>query len=107
MSMSSALMHHDETIFPKSHEFIPERWANLNDRKRLNKYLVSFSKGSRQCIGINLAFAELYMTVATLFRRYNMKLYDTTEDDVRLHSDMILPHAKKGSKGIRVTLELA
>ncbi|KAK1145277.1 hypothetical protein N8T08_004430 [Aspergillus melleus] len=38
----------------------------------------------------SLAFAELYLAVATVFRR-----------------DMILPHAKKGSKGVRVTLKKA
>nr|UVI58156.1 cytochrome P450 monooxygenase [Aspergillus roseoglobulosus] len=105
IGMSSALIHHDESLFPNSHEFVPERWADLEERKRLNKYLVSFSKGARQCIGMNLAFAELYMAVATVFRTFDMKLHETTEDDVRLHSDMILPHAKAGSKGVRVVID--
>ncbi|CAK42677.1 hypothetical protein CBS115989_7071 [Aspergillus niger] len=107
VGMSSALMHHDESIFPQSHEFIPERWTDPNDRRRLNKYMVSFSKGSRQCIGMNLAFAELYLGIATLFRRYDMKLHDTTLDDVQLHGDKMLPRAKNGSKGVRVTLRRA
>jgi hypothetical protein len=51
--MSAVLMHHNETIFPNSHSFLPERWADASDRGRsLERYLVSFSKGSRQCIGI-------------------------------------------------------
>ncbi|PWY90358.1 cytochrome P450 [Aspergillus sclerotioniger CBS 115572] len=107
VGMSSALIHHDETIFPQSHEFIPDRWTDINERRRLNKYMVAFSKGSRQCIGMNLAFAELYMAVATLFRKYDMELQDTTVNDVKLHSDMMLPHAKKGSKGVRVVLKPA
>ncbi|PYI01218.1 cytochrome P450, partial [Aspergillus sclerotiicarbonarius CBS 121057] len=107
VGMSSALIHHDEGIFPQSHEFIPDRWTDINERRRLNKYLVAFSKGSRQCIGMNLAFAELYMAVAVVFRKYDMDLHDTTVDDVKLHSDMMLPHAKKGSKGVRVVLQPA
>ncbi|KAB8230910.1 cytochrome P450 [Aspergillus alliaceus] len=105
VGMSCALMHHDETIFPQSHEFLPERWSSPDERKRLNKYLVSFSKGSRQCIGMNLAFAELYLAVATLFRKFDMELRDTTVDDVKLHSDMMLPHPKPDSQGVRVVLK--
>lgn len=45
-------MHHDESIFPDSYTFKPERWVDPAERKRLEKYLVAFSKGSRQCIGM-------------------------------------------------------
>ncbi|PYH92277.1 cytochrome P450 [Aspergillus ellipticus CBS 707.79] len=107
VGMSAALIHHDEAIFPRSHEFVPERWTDLDERKRLYRYLVSFSKGSRQCIGMNLAFAELYLAIATLFRKFDMELQDTTVDDVKLHSDIMLPHAKRGSKGVRVVLRAA
>lgn len=55
----------------------------------------------------SLAFAELYLGIATLFRRYDMKLHDTTLDDVQLHGDKMLPRAKNGSKGVRVTLRRA
>lgn len=53
----------------------------------------------------SLAFAELYMAVATVFRTFDMKLHETTVDDVRLHSDMMLPHPRSGSKGVRVTID--
>lgn len=50
--MSCLLMHHNETVFPDSHRFEPERWLDPAERKRLEKYMVAFSKGSRQCIGM-------------------------------------------------------
>lgn len=50
--MTSVFMHHNETIFPNSHEFVPERWMDLEKRKYLEKYMVAFTKGSRQCIGM-------------------------------------------------------
>ncbi|KAL3465075.1 cytochrome P450 [Aspergillus heterothallicus] len=53
VGMSSMLIHHNEDIFPDSHNFVPERWLNPEKRHHLEKYLVSFTKGSRQCIGIN------------------------------------------------------
>jgi cytochrome P450 len=45
-------MHHDESVFPDSYRFNPERWVDPAERKRLEKYMVAFSKGSRQCIGM-------------------------------------------------------
>ncbi len=53
ISMTALYMHHNEKIFPNSHTFLPERWTDAPDGGRsLDRYLVSFSKGSRQCIGI-------------------------------------------------------
>jgi len=68
--MTSVLLHHDEKIFPDSHTFDPERWV---DNPRLDRYLVSFSKGSRSCIGMNLAHAEMYLWLSNVFRRFGSK----------------------------------
>lgn len=53
MSMSSYLVHHDESIFPDSYSFKPERWIEVGDNSdRLTKYMVSFTRGSRACLGM-------------------------------------------------------
>lgn len=54
VGMSAVITHHDESIYPESHSFIPERWLDENNqhRKELDRALLSFSKGSRGCIGI-------------------------------------------------------
>lgn len=53
MSMSSYLVHHDESIFPDSYSFKPERWIEVGDKSdRLTKYMVSFTRGSRACLGM-------------------------------------------------------
>ena len=49
MSMTSALIHTNPNIFPDPLEFRPERWI---ENRRLDRYLLSFSKGDRQCLGI-------------------------------------------------------
>jgi cytochrome P450 len=54
--MTSVFMHHNEEIFPDSYNFIPERWMDLEERKRLETYMVAFTKGSRQCIGLKCVF---------------------------------------------------
>ncbi|RDW58232.1 cytochrome P450-14 [Coleophoma cylindrospora] len=99
VGMTSVMMHHNEDIFPDSYSFIPERWVD----KSLQKYLVPFTKGSRQCIGINLARAELCLVLATVFRRYDMELFDTVRNrDVDLAHEMFLPQPSQQSKGVRV-----
>jgi cytochrome P450 len=54
VSMTSVIMHADESIFPNADAFIPDRWLKEDGTRRtdLERFLMSFSKGSRQCIGI-------------------------------------------------------
>ncbi|KAJ4350345.1 uncharacterized protein N0V89_008966 [Didymosphaeria variabile] len=115
VAMTIPLTHWNETIFPDPHTFEPHRWLG-DDSARLDKYLVAFSKGSRGCVGINLAWAELYMCTAGVFRRFGskdvrepgdlgyMELYETDVSDVEMVSDRFFPVAKEGSKGIRVRM---
>ena len=57
------------------------------------------------CAGMNLAYAELYITLSTVFRRFDMRLFETEYADVAFNSDMTVPRPKKGSKGVRVVVE--
>ena len=54
-------------------------------------------------IKCRLAKAELYLTLANVFRRFeNQELYETTRMDVDLKRDMFLPYPDLTSKGVRV-----
>jgi cytochrome P450 len=53
-------MHHNESIFPDSYKFLPERWLDMTERKKLDKYMVSFSKGSRSCVGMKYGLLFFY-----------------------------------------------
>ncbi|CEL61258.1 hypothetical protein RSOLAG1IB_09880 [Rhizoctonia solani AG-1 IB] len=59
-------------------KFRPGRWLEA-DAGSLNKYFVPFSVGPRACIGRNLAYMELMLIVATLFRRYEVTALPKTE----------------------------
>lgn len=110
--MTSTLIHLNPDIFPSPHEFRPERWLK---NPRLDRYLVPFSKGSRQCLGMNLAYTELYLCLASVFRQYGgngqnnpsgeIRLYETTKDDVEIHYDLFVAIPKADSKGVRVLLK--
>ncbi|KAL1990476.1 hypothetical protein VTN49DRAFT_6315 [Thermomyces lanuginosus] len=103
VSESAYFVHMDPTIFPNPEVFDPSRWIRAAERgERLDRYIVSFTKGSRQCLGINLAYAELYLTVAHVFRRFDFKLFDTTVDDIRVFRDRFFAAPRDGSMGVRV-----
>ncbi|KAL6915276.1 hypothetical protein FSST1_006771 [Fusarium sambucinum] len=70
VSMSSWLIHRNKEYFPDPAKFDPDRWVNASDPQSLHKAFVPFGKGSRACVGMNLAYDEIYVTVAQIFRHY-------------------------------------
>ena len=52
VGMSSWLMHRDPNIFSNPEEFEPARWLDPLTAGKLEKNLVAFGRGSRQCIGM-------------------------------------------------------
>ncbi|PTB58580.1 hypothetical protein M431DRAFT_105846 [Trichoderma harzianum CBS 226.95] len=105
IGMISVIMHHDEDIFPDSHSFIPERWLVKGKQRRdMERSLFVFGKGSRQCLGMNLAYCELYLALtALIFQVYpHMQLYETTVKDVTYDHDLLVPVAK--GNGVKVVI---
>ncbi|KAF7858483.1 hypothetical protein EAF04_009083 [Stromatinia cepivora] len=108
MGMSNVINHHNEDVFPDSDKFMPERWLGLDEaqRRRMESNLTSFSRGSRQCLAMSLAYCNLYLAVTALTLRVfpRTKLYETSINDVRYDHDLFIPLPKKGSKGVRVLI---
>ena len=61
VSMDAQTVALNSKNFPKPHEFMPERWI---DNKGLDKYVLSFSKGSRICLGCVLHLIISLMVLA-------------------------------------------
>jgi cytochrome P450 len=89
VSQSALFVHLSEQIFPRPHEFLPERWLQPGSRA-LENFLVPFSKGPRRCLGINLGYCELYLTLAYLFRRFDVRADRTKPADL-IWSEHFLP----------------
>jgi cytochrome P450 len=105
VSMTSIFLHDNPAIFPSPSTFSPERWLPGNSEKRLDKYLVPFSRGTRACLGLNLAYAEMYMALATVFARFEMELWETTREDVDVVHDFVNPSPRLDSKGVRALVK--
>ncbi|KAF4631127.1 hypothetical protein G7Y89_g7013 [Cudoniella acicularis] len=103
VSMSAYFQHTLPHIFPRPLEFVPERWLD-NVTPEMNRNYVPFSKGSRNCLGMNLATCELNFILSALFRPGgpDFNLYETDESDVTQAHDLMLPLPKMDTKGIRV-----
>ncbi|KAI1779039.1 putative cytochrome P450 [Hypoxylon cercidicola] len=76
--------HNDSRVFAQPHAFLPERWMNPEERRRLNRYLQPWGRGARLCLGMELATIDAYLAVSRLFgpgAGFEMRLHDTYEDD--------------------------
>lgn len=96
----------DPAIFPEPKRFDPGRWTRAAaEGTRLDRYLVSFSRGGRSCAGVNLAYAELYLTVAALVARFDMELYDFERvRDLDIVRDKFIGLPSKEARPIRLKL---
>ncbi|KAL2831877.1 putative benzoate 4-monooxygenase cytochrome P450 [Aspergillus pseudoustus] len=102
ISMTGTLAHQDPTLFGDPYTFDPERW--LGERgKQHEAYLVPFSKGTRICLGMKLAMAELYLILGMVFRRFD---FDVSRVDRRRDVDVtysfVLAAQARTSPGLEV-----
>ncbi|KAK4869402.1 hypothetical protein LT330_005784 [Penicillium expansum] len=102
VSESNYFVLTDPEIFPNPHTFDPDRWLRAAAKgEHLDKYMVNFSKGSRICLGINLAYAELFLVLAAFVRRFDMELFETSEKDIAFARDFGTPHPDEGNCRVR------
>ncbi|KAJ8124653.1 hypothetical protein O1611_g8987 [Lasiodiplodia mahajangana] len=110
-TMSPLTTHMNADVFEDPYEFRPQRWI---DNPKIARAFLGFSRGSRSCLGMNLARKEMAMVLAALFRKYDvyrgqaghtLELYDTQRArDIDPNSDFIIPIPAPGSKGLRVRI---
>ncbi|OTB01256.1 hypothetical protein M426DRAFT_75321 [Hypoxylon sp. CI-4A] len=77
LALWNPAVHRDPRLWKDADKFDPERWR-AGDTKTKGAYF-PFSYGPRSCTGKGLAMFEMTLTLATLFRRYDMRLEDNFE----------------------------
>ncbi|KAL1875695.1 hypothetical protein VTK73DRAFT_9950 [Phialemonium thermophilum] len=130
LSMTTYKTVMDPELFPDPGCFYPERWLEDGRVQRrqpprqchvLEKYLTVFGGGTRQCLGLDLAYAEIYLVIAKLFRVWGngdeddnerplgevgvIRLVETTPRGCQLASDSLTPFPYRVSDEIQVIFE--
>ncbi|KAI1163814.1 cytochrome P450 family protein [Nemania serpens] len=102
VSLSIFHMHHNPEVYPDPLRFDPERWlGDIEERHRLERSFVPFSRGTRNCLGSNLAWAELYIMVSQCVMRMDLEPFKTTLEHIEMYSDMIVSEPKHWKEGPR------
>ncbi|CZR65666.1 related to trichodiene oxygenase [cytochrome P450] [Phialocephala subalpina] len=134
LSMHYPLIHLSPTVYPEPWSFIPERWLPSPPPKTSypipsrpegipeasTKYLMPFSKGTRNCLGWPLANAELYLTIPIVARTFlslerddegkvvgvkGMKLFETDRRDTDMKKDLGFSAPEDGRGNMRIVIE--
>ena len=97
IGMQNYVHQRDARIFPHPDEFLPDRWSVKEDeRVILDHALTPFSLGYRNCVGQNLAWAELYIGVSRIFTKLKLSLSDLTKpDDMEMQDRFNMAPVKK------------
>ncbi|XP_055919790.1 probable cytochrome P450 12b2, mitochondrial [Eupeodes corollae] len=93
VSMGMMPLTNSDVYFPKSSEFMPERWLKSGEgacphAKATNPFVyLPFGFGPRTCIGKRIAEMEMETLLARLIRNYKVSWYG---DDLKYTSNIIL-----------------
>jgi cytochrome P450 len=92
ISTSLSMVSRDPSIWGSDAEaFRPERWIGKeNEDGKLDQWLVSFSKGTRVCPGLELAWVELRLLFAHIFRKFDLSIDEKAnigDDDILTYRD--------------------
>ncbi|KAI0474675.1 cytochrome P450 [Xylaria cf. heliscus] len=91
VGMTLLLMHRDEALYPEPNKFDPLRWLDSDGKlKRIGEGYEPFGRGSRICLGMHLAWTEMYIVIATLAQRFDFRLNDVGSRDIEPVSDKFM-----------------
>lgn len=112
VGMTAPIINRHSAWFEDPEVFSPDRYL---DNPKLFRRHLTFSKGMRQCLGMNLAYQELQTFTAGIFRKYSifdptvkeqtgptLELFETGLGDVKTYADYVTPGLQPGSQGVRI-----
>lgn len=92
-----AALHYREDLFPRPHEFRPERFI---EEKADNYAWIPFGGGVRRCIGAAFAEYEMKVVLREFLERAELSAPDTEPERAKIRNITVVP-----AKGCRVRLD--
>ncbi|KAH8763249.1 cytochrome P450 [Diaporthe sp. PMI_573] len=87
VGMTTYLLHHDEDEYPEPRRFSPDRWMDPSPWRLGKRTFVPFGKGKRNCIGMYLAWAEIYLLLGNMVHRFEFEFPKTRAEDFYVTND--------------------
>jgi cytochrome P450 len=92
ISTSLQMVSRDPSIWGADADiFRPERWIGKENKNgELDQWLVSFSKGTRVCPGLEIAWVEIRLLLAHVFRKFELRVdvqAKVSDDDILTYRD--------------------
>ncbi|KUI62394.1 Trichodiene oxygenase [Cytospora mali] len=90
----SYVQHHNPEIWGDDHDtFNPDRWLDPDRARFMTRYLLTFGKDHRHCIGKELASTTMYVCLANLIRRFpDLEVYGNyPADDLNDNFATVIP----------------
>ncbi|KAL8686024.1 MAG: hypothetical protein Q9218_007398, partial [Villophora microphyllina] len=88
-------VHRDPEVYPSPNQFLPERWIETNGGTQdMRDSFITFSKGSRACLGQYVATMELKFIVASLLKGWNIHHGTETSSQTMGQDDYFLAFPK-------------
>ncbi|KAH9894544.1 cytochrome P450 [Xylariomycetidae sp. FL2044] len=87
VGMTIHLLHQNEEEYPEPERFVPDRWMDPDPWQLGNKTFVPFGKGTRNCVGMYLAWAEIYLPLGNIVQQFEFKFPTTRAEDFYVTND--------------------
>ncbi|EXV00384.1 cytochrome P450 [Metarhizium robertsii] len=87
VGMTTILIHTDQNLYPDPMCFNPDRWIDQGAEKAVVTKFAPFSRGTRICLGMHLAWAEMYLVLAALVQRFSFTIEGVAASDFELDKD--------------------
>ena len=97
LGTSAYCLHHSADHFPRPSTYRPERWivdketgVTADDVLAAKAAFVTFSLGSRGCVGKPMAYAEISMALARALWRFDIRLKDSDKTGEGRNGEFLL-----------------
>ncbi|KAF3003834.1 hypothetical protein E8E14_003148 [Neopestalotiopsis sp. 37M] len=87
IGMTTILLHTDPKLYTDPMCFNPDRCMEPMAARSPDAVFAPFSSGTRTCLGMHLAWAEMYLVIADLVQKFNFTIKNAAADDFELEMD--------------------
>jgi len=86
--------HFDAEVFEEPDKFKPERHLDENGNFVKSKYVIPFSLGPRQCLGMQLARTEVFIYLASIVQKFDFQPADKVPSlQLGTEQNFFVPHS--------------